>query len=200
MEYGILEQIQMIFDSRYRLIKWCGTFITRWFPTIIGGLIPLQTFAFAHHGQHIKYYMVPVLGGLAYSALTVFKWMSLALNRRGSSKWETVFKALGFVVLTEMALIMGTGNVLFLSYIALGILIFINAVATGSSLILESKEKKEARENSEEKQKADMRQEILEQIKKEELERRVLRMKARNEAKNKRAVAERRAKQVVAQA
>lgn len=164
MEYGILEQISMTFNSKNRLVQWICKFIIAWFPTIIGGFAPIATFSVSHYGKHIQGYQFAVAAGLTYSALTVFKWLKSALKTRGASEWETNLKAAGFVGLIETVMILCNGDVLFLAYLALGILVFINGVANGCSLMLESQEKREVREELAKVAENKIRQEVFNEI------------------------------------
>jgi hypothetical protein len=67
-----------------------------------------------------------VLGGLVFSALTVFRWGRLAFG--------SPVKALGFVVLAEG--VMTFCSTAWLSVVALGYLVLINAIATGCTIAL----------------------------------------------------------------
>ena len=65
-----------------------------------------------------------VLGGLAYSAKTVWQW--------GTVAFQNAFKAFGFVVLLEGVMV--TSHILWLSITALVYLMAINGIATGCNL------------------------------------------------------------------
>jgi hypothetical protein len=101
-------------------------------PTVIGALlgalVPSATFVVGHY--ELSSWTEPkaliVLGGLAFSALTVFRWGRLAFG--------STVKALGFVVLAEG--VMTFCSTAWLSVVALGYLVLINAIATGCTIAL----------------------------------------------------------------
>jgi hypothetical protein len=97
---------------------------------LLGGFVPLASFFVAHfelsaitplYTQRALYL---VLGGLAYSAKTVWQWGTLA--------FQNGFKAFGFVVLLEGVMV--TSHILWLSIAALVYLMAINGIATGCNL------------------------------------------------------------------
>lgn len=97
---------------------------------LLGGIVPLATYVVAHreiaperplYGQLAAFL---VLGGLVYSARTVYDWGKLA--------FRLSMKALGFVVLIEGVMI--SSHTEWLSITALAYLIAINGVATGCTL------------------------------------------------------------------
>jgi hypothetical protein len=98
---------------------------------LLGGFVPLATFWLSHHelddrpiyAQLVTYIVV---GGLVYSAKTVFAWGKLA--------FQVPAKALGFVVLLEGVLIFSHTS--WLSFVALAYLVGINGIATGCILAL----------------------------------------------------------------
>jgi hypothetical protein len=88
----------------------------------------------AHYGVQVHPALwVLVLGGLVYSALTVFKW--------GVAAFSSPVKSVGFVLLLEGTLTFSNEHALALG--ALAILAFINAVATACNLIAQKKEAKQ---------------------------------------------------------
>src|SRR5262245_25520922 len=105
-------------------------------PTVIGALlgalVPSATFVVGHY--ELTSWTEPkaliVLGGLVFSALTVFRWGRLAFG--------SAVKALGFVVLAEG--VMTFCSTAWLSVVALGYLVLINAIATGCTIALDAVE------------------------------------------------------------
>jgi uncharacterized membrane protein HdeD (DUF308 family) len=95
---------------------------------LLGGFIPLATYFIAHFELDTFWSVntVIVLGGLAYSAKTVWQWTYLAFDCR--------YKATGFVMLTEGVMVFS--HTPWLAVCALSYLIGINAVATGCLLAL----------------------------------------------------------------
>ena len=95
---------------------------------LLGALVPSVTFVVGHY--ELTSWTEPkafiVLGGLAFSALTVFRWGRLAFG--------SAVKALGFVVLAEG--VMTFCSTAWLSVVALGYLVLINAIATGCTIAL----------------------------------------------------------------
>lgn len=98
---------------------------------LLGGFVPLATFWLSHHelddrpvyAQLVTYIVV---GGLVYSAKTVYAWGQLA--------FQVPAKALGFVVLLEGVLIFS--HTQWLSFVALAYLVGINGIATGCTIAL----------------------------------------------------------------
>ena len=95
---------------------------------LLGSSIPLSTYMIAHHEWNcwISIYTILILGGLLFSANSVFFWTKAAFRNTA--------KALGFVALVEGILIFS--HIQWLSYLSLVILIGINAVSTGANLVL----------------------------------------------------------------
>jgi hypothetical protein len=95
---------------------------------LLGALVPSATFVVGHY--ELTSWTEPkaliVLGGLVFSALTVFRWGRLAFG--------SAVKALGFVVLAEG--VMTFCSTAWLSVVALGYLVLINAIATGCTIAL----------------------------------------------------------------
>jgi hypothetical protein len=95
---------------------------------LLGALVPSATFVVGHY--ELTSWTEPkaliVLGGLVFSALTVFRWGRLAFG--------SAVKALGFVVLAEG--VMTFCSTAWLSVVALSYLVLINAIATGCTIAL----------------------------------------------------------------
>lgn len=123
-DLGVVAQVRTALRPENRLATLLGA--------LLGGFVPVATFTVAHVelSQVVPLYLQPmmllVLGGLVYSAKTVYSW--------GRAAFASGPKALGFVVLAEG--VMTCSGVAWLSYAALGYLVFINAVATGCTLAL----------------------------------------------------------------
>jgi hypothetical protein len=99
---------------------------------LLGGFVPLASYVLAHgevdRGQPL-YLQVPValvLGGLLFSARTVYQWAKAAFGDGA--------KAAGFVVLAEGILTLSHTH--WLALAALAYLVSINGVATGVRLAL----------------------------------------------------------------
>lgn len=103
---------------------------------LLGALVPSATFMVGHY--ELVSWTEPkaliVLGGLVFSALTVFRWGRLAFG--------SPVKALGFVVLAEG--VMTFCSTAWLSVVALGYLVLINAIATGCTIALGAVEDRSA--------------------------------------------------------
>lgn len=93
----------------------------------LGGFVPLAIYVTAHRTGFVWGVSTApalALGGLVYSAQTVFQWARLA--------FISIAKSLGFVVLLEGVMV--TSPVQWLALLALGYLIVINAVATACTV------------------------------------------------------------------
>lgn len=116
---GVVDQVKNALRPGALVATICGF--------LLGGLVPLASFTVAHFevkGNYFQFATLLVLGGLLYSAKTVYEWGKLA--------FRNTWKALGFVVLTEG--IMVTSHTSWLAYVALVYLIVINGIATGCNL------------------------------------------------------------------
>jgi hypothetical protein len=125
---GVVAQVRAAIHPSKRLGALLGA--------LLGGLVPLVTYILAHHevdasaplaGQVATYL---VLGGLAFSAPTVYGWGKIAFRSNA--------KAGGFVVLLEGTLTLA--HTPWLSVAALVYLVAINAIATGCALSLPADE------------------------------------------------------------
>jgi hypothetical protein len=123
-QMGVVDQVMLAFKARNRLATMMGF--------LLGGVVPVATYLEAHadldkslplHTQVATYL---VLGGLAFSAKTVFDWAKLA--------FDNGFKAAGFVLLLEGVMI--TSGVPVLPLVLLAVLVGINGIATGCILSL----------------------------------------------------------------
>lgn len=121
-EPGIVDQVRIAFRPRNRLATALGG--------VLGGAVPVASWQLAHHeidAARDLWAQLPawlVLGGLLFSALTVFGW--------ARSAFGSPAKALGFVVLLEGVLVASSTS--WLGAGALGLLVAINATATGVRL------------------------------------------------------------------
>lgn len=103
---------------------------------LLGGYIPFSVYWLMHReapasvplcelaGQPVVFAHLLVLGGLAYSAKTVYQW--------GRAVFADRFKAVGFTLLVEGILTFGHSDCLI--FPALGILILINGIAACTRL------------------------------------------------------------------
>jgi VIT1/CCC1 family predicted Fe2+/Mn2+ transporter len=121
-ELGVVEQVRASMKPKARLATIIGF--------LFGGFVPLASWVVAHHELdktrpfYLQVGTLIVLGGLVYSASTVYQWGKLAF-RSGS-------KSLGFVFLLEGVLLASLTE--WLSLAALGFLVFVNGIATGCNL------------------------------------------------------------------
>lgn len=117
-ELGLVEQVRVAFAGENRLALMFGA--------VFGGFIPVASFYVVHNEVNWEMHgiamLVIALGALAFSAKTVWQWGNEAFKK-------DAWKAGGFVLLLEG--VMTLSQLLWLGYTALGILTFINAVATG---------------------------------------------------------------------
>lgn len=119
---GVVAQVRAAWRPGARLATALGF--------ALGGFVPIATFVVAHDEIRVDqplYAQLPtllVLGGLLFSARTVFDW--------GRLTFRTTANALGFVVLVEGAMV--TSRTPWLSLTALGYLVAINGIATACKL------------------------------------------------------------------
>lgn len=118
---GVVAQVREAFRPKNRLATTLGC--------LLGGFVPLASYVVSHHELDATagLWQLPallVLGGLAYSARTVYAWGCLAFG--------APIKALGFVVLVEGVMV--ASRTPWLSAAALAYLICINGIATGCTL------------------------------------------------------------------
>lgn len=116
MDASIISQFRMA--ARHRPAALLGA--------ALGGVVPLLTYTVAH--AELEDWLDPraaiVVGGLAYSAKTVWQW--------GRRAFDCPWKATGFVLLLEGVMVAST--VPWLAQLALGYLICINACATACQI------------------------------------------------------------------
>ncbi len=121
---GVVDQVRLASKPGNRLATFLGA--------LLGGFVPIATYVVAHQELNLSENLFSqpkfllVLGGLFYSAKTVYQWGKLA--------FAGITRALGFTVLLEGVMIFS--SVQWLSYTALAYLILINAIGTGVSLAL----------------------------------------------------------------
>lgn len=119
---GIVDQVRIATSRQFRLATMIGC--------MLGAIVPLATFAIIHVEltASVDWYTQPelliVVGGLIYSARTVYQWGKLAF-----SSWA---KAAGFTLLLEG--VMTLSEQTWLATLALIYLCLINAIATGVTL------------------------------------------------------------------
>lgn len=120
---GVVKQIREAFTRKNAL----GTII----GLLLGGFVPVGSFVLCHHELPRidapwawRTIALLVLGGLVFSAKTVWQWSAAAFQDR--------WKATGFVLLVEGTMVWA--HTPWLSYAALGVLVGINGVATGVTL------------------------------------------------------------------
>lgn len=119
---GVIRQIRTAFQAQNRLAALVGA--------VLGGTVPVASFQLAHHEVNRAVPLVGqvpawlVLGGLLFSAITVFGWTREAFG--------SPVKAAGFCLLIEGALL--ASQTPWLSFLALGVLVGVNVVATATRL------------------------------------------------------------------
>jgi VIT1/CCC1 family predicted Fe2+/Mn2+ transporter len=119
---NVVDQVRIALKPRYRLATCLGF--------LLGGFVPLASFFVAHYELsnfaplYTQKGLYLVLGGLAYSARTVWQWGRVAFNN--------AFKAAGFVVLVEGVMV--SSHIGWLSVAALVYLVAINGIVTGCHL------------------------------------------------------------------
>lgn len=117
---GVVPMVREAFKRDNRLAMLCGS--------VLGGFVPIASYVLAHNELGERWYTSPrlalVCGGLLYSAKTVVQWAQMAFRDK--------YKAYGFAVLVEG--VMTFSRTPWLGALALGLLVFINACATGVTL------------------------------------------------------------------
>lgn len=121
---GVVDQVVLACKPKNRLATAMGF--------LLGGVVPVATYLEAHSElskdqpiySQVAFYLV--LGGLLFSAKTVFAWAKAA--------FADAYKAAGFVLLLEGVMVLS--HVPWLPLILLGFLVSINGVATGCLLSL----------------------------------------------------------------
>jgi hypothetical protein len=120
---SVMNQIRRAFLPGARIAAVIGI--------VAGGFAPVASFALIHFEVAARPYLwVLVVGALMFSALTVFKWMKAAFG--------CPYKAVGITLLLEGVLT--ASHLQVLTFAALGILIFVNAVSSACSLQVRKEE------------------------------------------------------------
>jgi hypothetical protein len=115
----VIQQVRRAFMPGARLAAVVGS--------VLGGAIPISTYVIIHHPLGVATYpmlWLLVAGGLLYSAPTVFNWATAAFGSK--------VKAAGFTLLMEG--ILTFVHIKELTYLSLGVLVFINVVSAACSL------------------------------------------------------------------
>lgn len=124
-ELTFVEKVKMATHKNKRLAFILGA--------IAGGFVPVASYSIAHlqapqaEGFTCFVSWMMVIGGLIYSALSVYDF--------GKQAFGSSAKAVGFVMLTELVLVFGQLD--WLCYAALTVLVGINAVIAGVNLAME---------------------------------------------------------------
>lgn len=121
----VIQQVRRAFMPGARLAALVGS--------VLGGAIPVSTYVIIHHPLGVTAYpmlWLLVAGGLLYSAPTVFSWATAAFGSK--------LKAVGFTLLMEG--ILTFVHIKELTYLSLGVLVFINVVSAACSLQIRKKE------------------------------------------------------------
>jgi len=123
---GIVTQVKRAFLKKNRLATFIGI--------ILGGFVPVAIYVVSHNEAGAAFSLHPtsanglVLGGLLYSAQTVYQWARAAFTQ--------AIKSVGFCVLLEGVMV--TSQTKALTLAALFLLVAINGIATGCKLSLGS--------------------------------------------------------------
>jgi hypothetical protein len=124
---GVVDQVTAAFRPGARLATVLGF--------VLGGFVPLASYVVAHFeiDRAVAFYeqvsTLLVLGGLLYSAKTVYAWGALA--------FRAPVKSAGFVVLLEGVMVFAQTQ--WLALAALTYLVAINGLAKGCNLTLDRK-------------------------------------------------------------
>jgi len=125
-DLSIVEQVRESLKPKARLATFLGF--------LLGGFVPTASYIVAHHELvsdkplYFQPALLLVLGGLLYSAKTVYEW--------GCNAFSNKMKAFGFVVLLEGVMILSTTPAI--AIMALLYLAMINGISTGCNLSLKS--------------------------------------------------------------
>lgn len=115
---GVLDQVSQATRPHNRLAFTVGG--------LLGGFIPIASYTICHYEcQAQPWLWVLVVAGFTYSAITVYQWANVAFKH-----WA---KAFGFVVLMEGVIFFS--HTLWLSLVALAVLVLINGISTATNLI-----------------------------------------------------------------
>jgi hypothetical protein len=120
--FGVVAQVREALKPKNRLAALLGF--------CLGAIVPFASYIVAHFEIdpekpiYLQLGTFLVLGGLIYSAKTVYSWGVLAFNSR--------FKAVGFVLLLEGVMV--AAHTTWLSVVTLVYLVAINGIATGCNL------------------------------------------------------------------
>lgn len=124
-DLGVVSQVKRAFSPRHRLASVIGL--------LVGGFVPIAVYQVSH-GELAPLTRAPASwvpwaitgAGLVYSAHTVYTWAQMALGKP--------LKAVGYVVLLEGTMVGSRSP--WLSFVALGYLVAINAMGTACRLSL----------------------------------------------------------------
>jgi hypothetical protein len=132
-QLGVVDQIVVAFNLEFARSKRGRKLLSRvaaiW-GFVFGGAVPVTTYCEVHYDLdtslplHSQVATFLILGGLLFSAKTVFAWAKLA--------FDDGLKAAGFVVLLEGVMV--SSNVPVLPLVLLALLVIINGVATACIL------------------------------------------------------------------
>lgn len=126
-EYGPVEQLCIAVRNPLALVL----------GGLFGAFAPIASYFVSHQDWHTKHWLrivgecVLVLGALVFSAKTVWQWGEVFWGRE---------KATGFVILTELVLVLSPSE--WLSLTALCILVAINTIANGYTAAMRDREDK----------------------------------------------------------
>ena len=122
---GVMDQLRLAADDKPAL--FVGTLFGAWVPFATYFVAHEAVTATAANPVHQASMIGLVLGGLLYSAITVYGWGRRAFRSRP--------KAIGFALLTEGVLTLVP--IPWLSVVALAYLMIVNGVATGATMSLD---------------------------------------------------------------
>ena len=141
---SVIDQIRLVFTRA----NWLPLLI----GSVLGGTAPALTYT-ASHVLHplakgaqigswsawVTVWTPVVIAGLMFSGITVYQWFEQAFKNRA--------KAIGLVVLIETVMTCAIDAPV-MCYLALSLLVAINAVATATTLALNAKPVRKSRANS----------------------------------------------------
>lgn len=117
---GVVSQVRVALSRQHALPTTIGA--------VLGGFVPVATYAVAHReiaaSTHGYAMLALVMGGLLFSAKTVWQW--------GRAAFSDPWKATGFVLLLEGVMTLSGQQSVAIA--ALIVLTSINAIATGVTL------------------------------------------------------------------
>ncbi len=142
-DLSVIDQIR----TSFQLHNWLPLIV----GAVLGGAAPALTYTVSHllhpisqgaalntWAAWVSVWTPVVVAGLTFSGITVYQWLLAAFKNRA--------KALGLVVLVETVMTCAS-SVPVMCYLALALLVFVNAVATATQLTLDAKTVRKPKES-----------------------------------------------------